>query len=571
MSSPSTATSSGAGMGPAARLLGLVQRGLDAIGLTAVPPSNRPEQLPEIDIDCLAPPTDEPLKVITDQQSLPPRLEAPHDDLGALLRIVAHLRPQRVLELGTAYGNATANICANSSAHVYTVNAEPEQIRSRTPTQFIPPERIGEVYRRHGFADRVTQIIGDTLEVDLAAQLKGESVDLAIIDACHDPRHVIRDFHAVQPVLRRGAVVLLHDTHPSGFKHLWGSTRACRRLRSQGFDIRHIYDTWWGYWRKRRREDLTRTMADIARRFTARLWFAPRGESLQTPTAETTSATTESVHISPEPQRRQTTAAKETTYLFVLSPPFSGSTLLWKLLATSPRVSALPREGQFLPEVSDWMAPNRWNPDKRMPWEQIKQQWRRVWDPSRPVHLEKSPAHIVRAEQIERHFQPAAFIAMVRDPYALCQGLRRRQGRPPEKAAEMWVNWARYQMHNIRRLKTVVFFTYEELTEHPERTKRKILEFMPILGDIDMSRPIEADSYLGRSARRIRNLNQPKIDMLPVGYIRRVNDVLRRNEDVMRFFGYEIREPSLRHRARHACACCRHRIASIGSLLVPRR
>jgi hypothetical protein len=35
-------------------------------------------------------------------------------------------------------------------------------------------------------------------------------------------------------------------------------------------------------------------------------------------------------------------------HLFVLCPPYSGSTVLWKLLATSPNVSALPVEGQFL-------------------------------------------------------------------------------------------------------------------------------------------------------------------------------------------------------------------------------
>ncbi len=30
------------------------------------------------------------------------------------------------------------------------------------------------------------------------------------------------------------------------------------------------------------------------------------------------------------------------SYLFVLCPPYSGSTLLWKLLSTSQNVSSLP-------------------------------------------------------------------------------------------------------------------------------------------------------------------------------------------------------------------------------------
>jgi hypothetical protein len=38
-------------------------------------------------------------------------------------------------------------------------------------------------------------------------------------------------------------------------------------------------------------------------------------------------------------------------YLFVLSPPYSGSTVLWGLLATSPETSTHPSEGQMLDGV----------------------------------------------------------------------------------------------------------------------------------------------------------------------------------------------------------------------------
>ena len=51
------------------------------------------------------------------------------------------------------------------------------------------------------------------------------------------------------------------------------------------------------------------------------------------------------------------------TYLFILCPPYSGSTLLWRLVATSSNVSVLPAEGQFLPEVKDEMRAAAWEPD----------------------------------------------------------------------------------------------------------------------------------------------------------------------------------------------------------------
>ncbi|MGC9453706.1 MAG: class I SAM-dependent methyltransferase [Phycisphaerae bacterium] len=548
--------------------MGRVQRALDAAGLTALPAPSRPQRLPEVDLDSIAPRLSGTPRIITDRQNLPPREGLPHDDLGALLRIVAHVNPGVVLELGTAYGNATANICANSSAHVYTVNALPEQLPDDPDTLAIERDEIGIVYRQHGFADRVTQIFGDTLKLDLAAELKGRQVDLAVIDACHKPHHVVNDFHSVQRVLQRGAVVLLHDTHPSGARHLWGSTQACLRLRCQGFDIRHIRGTWWGYWRKSRSEDLRRAVADISRRFTGRMPLVRQWR--RRPARQTTNPTREAPA---KPAAAGTTdpatEAVDTTYLFVLCPPFSGSTVLWKLLATSPAVSALPGEGQFLPQVSDWMAPRRWDPDKQMPWDKIQREWDRIWDPGLPIHLEKSPAHIVRAEQIERHFEPAAFVAMVRNPYALCQGLTARQGRSATTAAEMWVKWARYQMHNIRNLRRVLFFTYEELTEKPAEVAGRLVEFLPELQRLDHDGTFSVFSVLGRSSRKIRNLNQPKIDMLSGEYVRQVNEVLGRNEDVMRFFGYELLTPDRRHAVRHAWAMLKSRTCSLLRSLSP--
>ena len=62
------------------------------------------------------------------------------------------------------------------------------------------------------------------------------------------------------------------------------------------------------------------------------------------------------------------------SYLFILCPPYSGSTLLWKIIATSGAVSTLPGEGQFLPEVSGIMRKKPWDVEEQYPWEEIKPQ-----------------------------------------------------------------------------------------------------------------------------------------------------------------------------------------------------
>ncbi len=187
---------------------------------------------------------------IKDGICLPPYHETKnHDDFGALMAVVTALRPETVLELGTAYGNTVANICrACPSARVFTVNAPPEEISGDVITYALSKNEIGRVYRQYGFSERVVQIWCNTLKLDLAQYLRPGTVNLAIVDACHDYKYVINDFLKVVPFIRSGGIVLLHDTHPSLKGHLWGSYTACMMLRRRGYEIRHIEGTWWGIW-----------------------------------------------------------------------------------------------------------------------------------------------------------------------------------------------------------------------------------------------------------------------------------------------------------------------------------
>jgi predicted O-methyltransferase YrrM len=174
-----------------------------------------------------------------------------HDDFRTLMGIVGTIQPNIVVELGTAYGNTVANICRECpNARVYTVNASAEDMGGKLTTYGLATDEIGSVYKRYGFGDRVVQIYCDTLKLDLSGYLAGAVIDLAIIDACHDPMYVVNDFLKVVPYMRPHGIVLLHDTHPSMRHHLWGSYVGCMILRRQGYDIGHIADTWWGVWRK---------------------------------------------------------------------------------------------------------------------------------------------------------------------------------------------------------------------------------------------------------------------------------------------------------------------------------
>ena len=206
-------------------------------------------RLPAVRIDDVADEASQAADLILDDVCMPPFEGAAHDDLGAALRIAQTLRPRVICEIGTAHGNLTANLLRHcAGARIITVNAPRESQSGVLVTYALTEDEIGRVYRRHGYTDRVVQLMVNSLHLDLRPHVDEGGIDLAIVDGCHDTAFVLNDFDKVRPFVRSGGVVLLHDTHPSQHGHLAGSYRACVLLRKRGFDVKWIDETWWGYW-----------------------------------------------------------------------------------------------------------------------------------------------------------------------------------------------------------------------------------------------------------------------------------------------------------------------------------
>jgi hypothetical protein len=188
---------------------------------------------------------------ILDDAGVPPYAgSAGHDDLLPILTIVRCLQPRTIVELGTSYGNLTANLCRQCpAAKVFSVNALPEQQTGAIVTHSLAAEHIGRVYRANGYSDRVVQIFANTRDFHPETVLRGELADFAVIDACHDTDYVLSDFRTLRPFMKRAGLVLFHDTHRSMKRHLVGSYMACMLLRREGHDVRHLENTWWGVWR----------------------------------------------------------------------------------------------------------------------------------------------------------------------------------------------------------------------------------------------------------------------------------------------------------------------------------
>ncbi len=247
-------------------------------------------------------------------------------------------------------------------------------------------------------------------------------------------------------------------------------------------------------------------------------------------------------------------------HLFILCPPASGSTLLWKLLKTSPQVSAFGLEGQALAK-SQLFTRDRWNAKKTIDWERVRVQWNRAWDLSKPVLLEKSPPHLIRAEQLAAHFPNSYFIVMIRDPYAFCEGIKRRwssrrpilSGYSYFNLARFWAICARHQIQNQKNLKNGLAMTYEELADRPAEAAARLLDFLPELERLDLGKEIS----IFEKSQPIANLNDQQIARLSDGQIFEINQALKYCPGRLARFGYAIREPrkKLRFKILRKIAC----------------
>jgi len=235
---------------------------------------------------------------------------------------------------------------------------------------------------------------------------------------------------------------------------------------------------------------------------------------------------------------------KNNKYLFILSPPYCGSTILHEVLSTSSNVSVNnklgAREGQTLPGVALYMyndLDTRWDKNKKLPWKAIKIQWEKYWDKSKPILLEKSPPNIIRASEIEKEFSPAYFLCITRNPYAFCESVIRKKNISAEDAARFVIECLEYQRINVDKLKNVLYFSYENFVKNTEKTKQKIIDFLPEISDMQINGKFNAHNYFAKKSE-ITDYNTSSIARLKRSELKKINSVFDKNKNLLKSFNY---------------------------------
>ena len=265
------------------------------------------------------------------------------------------------------------------------------------------------------------------------------------------------------------------------------------------------------------------------------------------------------------------------THLFVVCPNNSGSSFLVAALESCRAAWRLPREGQM---IRGFAGPVTWRPQGRealfpgllwaseqrwidlfadprgYDWPRTRQAW--YWyacahAPDASVFVAKSPPHVLHVAQLARHFRNAKFLFMVRNPYAVCEGICRRYrtrlaehyrrqfaatGRSLATAAATHVaNCLAWQRRNIEAWRDRgVSFTYERMCGEPEAVGEEVCALVPAIDDLVLRRRIAAKDY----DEMLANMNERQIANLRPEDVAAFNRVFREHRDTLDWFGYEL-------------------------------
>ena len=262
-----------------------------------------------------------------------------------------------------------------------------------------------------------------------------------------------------------------------------------------------------------------------------------------------------------------------TTNLFIICANNSGSTFLKNALATSRRTWNLTVEGQFMfgfvgPNTRThgrllWGADPRWRKaladGNAYDWPRNRDAWyfqADARDPEATVFTTKAPPFLLHVETLNRHFRNARFLFMVRNPYAVCEGIwryRQDQPLPPgrrlfEAAAEHVAYCLEQQRRNLEaHAQLGTFFTYEAMCDQPERVERQIRSLVPEIDDLKLRRRLRVKGVYDET---LTNMNARQVARLTPAQIAAANQVFEKHREVLEHFGYSLMTTGRRTRIR---------------------
>jgi hypothetical protein len=246
-------------------------------------------------------------------------------------------------------------------------------------------------------------------------------------------------------------------------------------------------------------------------------------------------------------------------WVFIVGCYNSGTTLLHDLMATHCDVGSMPWEGQFytdqFPLPMALKLPRLWAIEPQrfclsesdgdgIQVERLKRQWgARYNDPSRRVLIEKSPTNAGRTRWLQRHFENAYFIGIVRNGFAVAEGIRRKAGHPIGLAARQWRVSNEIMLADFEQLRHRMLIRYEDLTDDLRTQMERVGAFLEL--DVEKFSGMDRTWQIHGNPSSVRNMNPLSLSSLSEEEMDAVRDEAG---EMLARFGYDgdSSEPSTR-------------------------
>ena len=240
-------------------------------------------------------------------------------------------------------------------------------------------------------------------------------------------------------------------------------------------------------------------------------------------------------------------------FLFIITPPYSGSTALSELLNTSYRTMILHPKGE-----GQWLVPglcekDRWDPQKEVNYQSVKATWLSTYQrvsrltQNVDVVIEKSPPNMMRMEQLSSQFRDCSYIANNRDPYANCASILYRHHdadnlsthERKEALYSLAKGWI-LRSEKIRYLTSILsapLLTYEEFCSNPSSVVKLLNTPKGVSESINPNASVKVKDY---KPQPISNQNERQITKLNDEEIEHVSESLKSNSELLEYFGYQL-------------------------------
>lgn len=235
---------------------------------------------------------------------------------------------------------------------------------------------------------------------------------------------------------------------------------------------------------------------------------------------------------------------KQKKWVFIVGCYNSGTTLLSELMSRHPDISGMPTEGHFVTDqfVKDFDIglPRMWvdredlfrltEEDEGPDVVRLKKEWGMRLDLSKPVLLEKSPPNTARTRWFQKHFEDAHFIGLIRNGYAVSEGISRkgdpkhiRDGWPIDRSATQWARGNEILEQDAKHLKKFTWVKYEDLASNPQETLDSLAAFLGLKPFPSMAG--EESFKIHERQDSVKDLNKVSIDRLKPEQIEIINQI----------------------------------------------